>query len=312
MESNIPDAWSGPCFRRLAIPCQCRVLPRCLLACFLALPSMLPAADIDRDREALIYPESNHRLQIDYGRASGANEDIYGEYSQAIDLGTLRAGLGFSEVDTDEGELYTRTFLFGVEGMLSDHAALDLSYQSWGDPGDLTSDTFALAAKWYGEQLVATIEGSLRRITFYTFLDDPRDDRISGTGNGLRLAMSYYGSWGWDVAAEVQLYEYSLDMRQFDLRFSDTLLTNRALELSGSFLDSNTLLELGFTRAGLRTALTWEYSISAIDGSPSNTGTLSVRYERPTGESLGLQLGRSLASDGYASNFGRLSLGYRW
>ncbi len=197
--------------------------------------------------------------------------------------------------------------------MLSDSIGLDLAYRSWGDPGDLSSESFSLATKWYGEQLVATIEGTLRRITFFTFIDDPRDDRISGTGNGLRMALSYLGSRGWDVVAELNLYEYSLDMRQFDQRFTDTLLTNRALELSGSFLDNNTLLEVGYNaRSGLRTALGWEYSTSAIDGISANTLTLQGQYAAVSGETLGLQLGRSLSADGYSSNFGRLSLGYRW
>ncbi len=287
--------------------------PVFLFLSLLAIPVHGVLAAIGTDREALLYPPSDHRLQIDYGRATGANEDVYGEYSLAVGSGSIRFGLGLSEVDTDEGELYTRTFLFGGEGMLNDAIGLDLAYRSWGDPGDLSSDTFSIAAKWYGERLVATAEGSLRRITFFTFLDDPRDDRISGTGNGLRLALSYLWDRGWDLVAEINLYEYSLDMRQFDQRFTDTLLTNRALDLSASFLDNNSLLEVGYNaRSGLRTAIGWEYSTSAIDGISSNTLTVQEQYAAASGETLGLQLGRSVSADGYSSNFGRLSLGYRW
>ncbi len=293
-------------------PGRCR-LPDLVVGIALSVWVGVVQAAIGTDREALIYPASDHRLQLDYGRATGANEDLYGEYSVAVGSGFLRFGLGLSEVDTDEGELFTRTFMFGGEGMLTDLLAIDLSYRSWGDPGDLTSDTFAVAAKWYGERIITTVEGTLRRITFFTFLDDPRDDRISGTGNGIRFALSYMGPAGWDLAVELSLYEYSLDMRQFDQRLQDTLLTNRALELSGSFLDNGTLLEVGYNaRSGLRTALGWEYSTSAIDGMTSNALTLQWQYAAVSGQTLGLLLGRSESADGYGSNFGRLSLGYRW
>ncbi len=44
----------------------------------LGLPVGDVLAGIGTDRETLIYPPSDHRLQIDYGRATGANEDTYG------------------------------------------------------------------------------------------------------------------------------------------------------------------------------------------------------------------------------------------
>ncbi len=280
-----------------------------LLAAGLSLPV---AASVMSDRNALIYPDAVYHLQLDYGRSSGVNEDLYGEYVLAVGSGSLRFGLGLSEVDTDTGELFTRTFMVGAEGMVSDRWGLDFSFLSWGDPGDLTSETFSVAAKWYGERLVASATGSLRRINFFTFIDDPRDDRQSGTGNGLQASVSYVGRHGWDWAAEVSLYEYSLDMRQFDQRFADTPLTNRALELGGGFLDNNYLLELGYSIGNLRSALSWENSTSAVDGMSSNTWTWQEQYESRRGQSLALLLGRSLTADGTVFNFGRVSLGYRW
>ncbi len=277
--------------------------------CFFAGPL---SASVMSDRNALVFPDEEYHLQLDYGRSSGLNEDFYGEYTLVTGSGSLRFGLGLSEVDTDEGELFTRTFMVGGEGMVSDTMGLDFSYTSWGDPGDLTSDTFAAAVKWYGEHMVTSLTGSLRRISFFTFIDDPRDDRQSGTGNGIQGSVRYVGAGAWDVAAELSFYEYSLDMRQFDQRLSDTLLTNRALELGGGFLDTNYLFEVGYSIGDLRSAASWEYSTSAVDSMSSNTWTLQEQYESKTGRNIALLLGRALTADGAAFNFGRLSLGYRW
>ncbi len=251
-------------------------------------------------------------ILLEYGQSTGRNEDIYTELDLGVgpNGGVLRMGYGKNEVDTPTRELFTETYYLSINGFVSDHVGLGFSYRSWGDSGDLKTKAFSGTASWYGQNSIYSLTSIFRSIELFTPFSDPDVDRITGTGNGIKGAIVHRFSDRLELVTDVLFYEYSLDMRILS-DFSG-VLTDRALELGSGFLDSNYRVELGYYFPAARVSGQWENSVSAIDGTDSNTLMARCDLYSQSGYQLYALGGRTITSNDLTSNFGRVGIVFQW
>lgn len=256
-------------------------------------------------------------LLLEYGRSSGRNEDLYSELDFGVgpNGGLVKVGYGKNEVDARGTELFTETYYLGISGFISDTMGLGLSYQSWGDSGNLRTRAFSGTVSWYREASIYSLTGIMRNIEYYTQfpLNSPAVNYESktGTGNGIQGSYVHQFTDRFELIAEALFYEYSLNMREFGI-YSDSILTNRALELGSGFLDNSYRVELGYYLPAARVSAQWENSVSAVDGTDSNTVLLRCDLFSVSGYQLYALGGRTMTSNDLTSNFGRVGVVLQW
>jgi len=265
------------------------------------------------DQQAEQPASSPSSILFEYGQSTGRNEDIYTELDFGVgpNGGLVRLGYGTNEVDTDRKGLLTETYYLAVSGFISNDMGLGFSYRSWGDSGDLMTRAFTGTASWYSQDSIYSLTGIVRNIELFTASPDPDNDRVTGTGNGIEGGFVHRFSPRLEFIADALFYDYSLNMREF-ATYSSGILTNRALELGSSFLDSNYRLEVGYYFPMSRISGQWENSVSAVDGTDSNTLLLRCDLFARSGYQVYVLGGHTLTSNDLTSNFGRVGLVYLW
>ncbi len=259
------------------------------------------------------FSEVTRQLLLEYGQASGRNEDGYAELGIRSENanGMIRFGFGKSEVDTENKELFTETYLVALDGRVTEQIGIGLSYRDWGDSGALKINTYTAQGVWYGQKTFYSLSMMARYLELFTLFTDPDVDRVNGTGHGVEASVTRLFGQYIEFLADVTLYEYSLDMRQFS-DFSGSILTNRTLDLGSAFLDANYLLELAYNFPDTRISGRWEHSISAIDSSDWNTYSIGADSYFSSGFQVFLTLGRSYSNTGLVSNFGGTGATIYW
>lgn len=278
-------------------------------------PPPPPSSTAEAPAEQNVSPTNSFLLE--YGRSSGRSEDFYGELDFGVgpNGGLVRVGYGKNEVDTGGNELFTETYYLGVSGFVSDTMGLGFTYQSWGDSGNLRTRAFSGTVSWYRQTSIYSLTGIMRNIEYFVQFPDPSPtvnfENRTGTGNGIQGSYVHQFTDRFEMIAEALFYEYSIDMRQFSV-YSDRILTNRALELGSGFLDSSYRVELGYYLPGARVSGQWENSVSAVDGTDSNTVLLRCDLFSSDGYQIYALGGRTMTSNDLTSNFGRVGVVLQW
>ncbi len=254
-------------------------------------------------------------MWLDGGQASGDTRDLFASLSQEIhwkgSRHRLTAGIGrtrANRADDPDPSTYLAQIALDIGRLLHP----ELRYLYYGQPGELTTQSFGSALVWNGRRGTLSIEPQWRQIRASGELP-----AIATPTQLTRYQTNSYGVSGsttllfgrrWDATFSGAIYRYRDDPR---VRAS-LLLSSQTLSLSSGLLDWRTSADVGTMLGPVRMAAGYAFSRYIVDGSSTRVMSLSGLWYVRSHWAVGVEGGLVEDSLGTTTEYSRLIFGRFW
>jgi hypothetical protein len=206
-------------------------------------------------------------------------------------------------------DLDSRSYFVGFGSDPEEEWSYDLTYENWGNPGDIDTDALRSTIIWTSGNWALSIMPQYREIDLAGI---ENEDSFSFNERGLGAGAQYMGFEGWIFYLERYEYRFSKDPDFLeDIRVTDRL-TLTGTSLAQGLYDHETVLGIGSWIDSVYIGIQRTQSKSAIDNALVQTSEVQVDYHFSDEVLPYLRIGRTSSPGLSALWFGNIGLQFGW
>jgi len=208
----------------------------------------------------------------------------------------------------DDFDLDSRSYFAGFGNDPESERSYDLTYENWGNPGDIDTDALRATITWSRGDWAFSILPQYREITLASV---GNGDSFSFNEQGLGASVKYSGT-DWELNLERNEYRFSKDPDFLEDTVVTDNLTFTATSLASGVYDYGTVLGIGRRLDPVHILLQYTREKSAIDNTLIKTIETHVDYYISDDVIPYLRIGRASFSGFSPLWFGNLGLQFSW
>ncbi len=209
--------------------------------------------------------------------------------------------------DLAGAEVKSRTLAVNVGANLDD-LQFNLEAERWGDPHELSIDSWRTRVQWFFADAAFTVEPQLRFITLDTSLADVRFN-----STGLNLGLIVFVTEQLTYQFNYTTYQYSADVTRFQTsQVLQTRLSSTTLQLAGGLQENQIGIGVSYAWSAFDIGANAARGQSAIDQSVGQIYSLYGAWQITEDYSLSTQMGRQSIEGEADTSIYSLSIGMTW